>query len=233
MSNGSIPPEWLAMSRQERDALVVLRGVEKGKYTQVEAGRLLHLGVRQVRRKLVDLRIEGDSSLVHKLRGQPSNHRSKASFKKKVLALYRKKYWDFGPTFACEKLAAEGLPVGVETLRRWLLAEGLWERQRRRDPHRSRRPRRACFGELVQMDASIHDWLEGRGDNRRCDGSSDGEVLPVGDGRSAHGFARRVVAEVRSSGFGVHGSPRHLRGSREGSAAVGSGRGDPVRQGFA
>jgi hypothetical protein len=56
------------------------------------------------------------------------------------------------------------LIVSPDTLRRWLLAEGLWQRQRRRDPHRSRRPRRACFGELVQIDASIHDWLEGRGE---------------------------------------------------------------------
>jgi hypothetical protein len=44
------------------------------------------------------------------------------------------------------------------------MAEGLWQRRRRRDPHRSRRPRRACFGELLQFDASIHDWLEGRGE---------------------------------------------------------------------
>ncbi|MBO0699844.1 MAG: ISNCY family transposase, partial [Zavarzinella sp.] len=52
-----------------------------------------------------------------------------------------------------------------ETLRRWLLAAGLWERKRHRDPHRTRRPRRACFGELVQMDASVHEWLEGRGES--------------------------------------------------------------------
>ena len=56
------------------------------------------------------------------------------------------------------------LAVGPQTLRRWLIAEGLWQCRRRRDPHRSRRPRCACFGELVQMDASIHDWLEGRGE---------------------------------------------------------------------
>ena len=54
--------------------------------------------------------------------------------------------------------------MSPETLRGWLLAEGLWQRQRQRDPHRSRRPRRDCFGELVQMDTSIHDWLEGRGE---------------------------------------------------------------------
>src|SRR5262249_61414090 len=59
--------------------------------------------------------------------------------------------------------AGRGLAVGPARPRGWLLAEGLWRRRRRRDPHRSRRPRRACFGELVQMDASVHDWLEGRG----------------------------------------------------------------------
>jgi hypothetical protein len=60
----------------------------------------------------------------------------------------------------CRLGAEEGWHVLPQTLRRWLIEEGLW--QRRRDPHRSRQPRRACFGELVQMDASIHDWLEGR-----------------------------------------------------------------------
>ena len=72
---------------------------------------------------------------------------------------------DFGPTFAAEKLAERGLEVAPDTLRRWLLAEGLWQPQRRREQHRSRRPRRACFGELVQMDTSIHDWTEGRGED--------------------------------------------------------------------
>jgi hypothetical protein len=60
-------------------------------------------------------------------------------------------------------LAAEGLLVAASTLRRWLLAEGLWQRRRRRERHRRRRPRRSCFGELVQMDTSVHEWTEGRG----------------------------------------------------------------------
>src|SRR4029079_1741345 len=98
------------------------------------------------------------------LRRQPSNHQHEPALRQKVLKAYRSRYPDFGPTLACEKLAEEELHVGVETLRRWLLAAGLWERRRHRDPHRSRRPRRSCFGELVQMDASIHDWLEGRGE---------------------------------------------------------------------
>src|SRR5581483_3216787 len=66
---------------------------------------------------------------------------------------------------ACEKLAEQDLVVCPQTLRRWLIEEDLWQPRRRRDPHRSRRPRRACFGELVQMDASVHDWLEGRGED--------------------------------------------------------------------
>ena len=82
----------------------------------------------------------------------------------RILQLYRKDYPDFGPTFAAEKLGERGLEVSPDTLRRWLLAEGLWQPQRRRDQHRSRRPRRSCFGELVQMDTSIHDWTEGRGE---------------------------------------------------------------------
>lgn len=154
----------VAMSQRERDVLKVMHPVFEGQRTQAEAARLLKLSTRQVRRIQHKLEEGGDAALVHKLRGQPSNHRHESAFRTKVLQAYQKRYRDFGPTFACEKLSQEGLNVGVETLRRWLLAAGLWERRRHRDPHRSRRPRRDCFGELVQMDASIHDWLEGRGE---------------------------------------------------------------------
>jgi hypothetical protein len=156
--------DWIAMSQRERDVLAILRGVVSGERTVAEAARLLKKSVRQVRRLKGKLKAKGDSALVHGLRGKPSNRRLDGTLRKQVLVAYRRRYSDFGPTFACEKLAVEGLTVRVETLRRWLLAAGLWERKRRRDPHRSRRPRRSCFGELVQMDASIHDWLEGRGE---------------------------------------------------------------------
>jgi hypothetical protein len=152
------------MSQRERDVLKAMQPVLDGQRTQAEAARLLKLSVRQVRRIQRELEHKGDASLVHGLRGKPSNHRHEPDLRRKVLKAYRARYPDFGPTLAAEKLADEGLHVGAETLRRWLLAEGLWERRRHRDPHRSRRPRRSCFGELVQMDASIHDWLEGRGE---------------------------------------------------------------------
>jgi len=154
----------IPMSQSERDVLKVMHPVLRGERTQAEAARLLGKSVRQVRRIQRKLERGGDAAIVHGLRGKPSNHRPDRKLRQAVLRAYRRDYPDFGPTLASEKLAERGLLVSPQTLRRWLLAEGLWQRRRRRDAHRSRRPRRACFGELVQMDASIHDWLEGRGE---------------------------------------------------------------------
>ncbi len=154
----------IEMSQRERDRLRILHEVTKGQLSQVKAAELLQLTARQVRRLQKRLAEHGDEGLTHGLRGRASNRSCTARFRRQVIAGYRKKYVGFGPTFASEKLAAEGLVVSADTLRRWLLAEGLWSRRRRRDPHRQRRPRRKCFGELVQMDTSIHDWTEGRGE---------------------------------------------------------------------
>jgi transposase len=165
MSTASNEGDRITMSQRERDRSRVLRSVLEGQRTQVEAARLLSLTTRQVRRLVQRLQQEGDAALVHGLRGRPSNRRMDAKLRSRVLRVYRKDYPDFGPTFAAEKLAERGLVVSPDTLRRWLLAEGLWQTKRRREEHRSRRPRRACFGELVQMDTSIHDWTEGRGED--------------------------------------------------------------------
>jgi transposase len=159
-----VPADRIAMSQRERDLLKILAPVLQGQRTQAEAARLADLSVRHVRRLVGKLREGGDGVLVHGLRGRPSNRRLKPELRQQVLATYRERFGDFGPTFACEKLAELGLEVSPDTLRRWLIAEGLWQRRRQREPHRSRRPRRACFGELVQIDGSIHDWLEGRGE---------------------------------------------------------------------
>lgn len=154
----------IAMSRRERDRLKVLYGVVQGQRSQKEASRLLRLTTRQVRRLVGRIRALGDQGLIHGLRGRPSNRHLPLELREKVLAEYQRCYEDFGPTLASEKLAEQGLRVSHDTLRRWLMVAGLWQGQRKRDKHRRRRPRRECFGELVQMDTSIHDWLEGRGE---------------------------------------------------------------------
>jgi hypothetical protein len=158
----------ILMTQRERDVLKVMSLVLKGQRTQAEAGRLLGRSVRQIRRIRDRLKQQGDGAVVHQLRGKPSNRSLDQAVKRKALSLYRQKYLGFGPTLAAEKLAErDEVTVAVRTLRQWLLAEGLWTPKRRRERHRSRRLRRACFGELIQADASLHDWLEGRGQGVR------------------------------------------------------------------
>jgi hypothetical protein len=152
------------MSQPERDLLKVVHQVLAGTLTQVQAARLLRLSTRQVRRIRRRLEAEGDQAVVHRLRGRPSNRRTDPARRHKILQADRRDYAGLGPTFASEKLAGQGRAVSPETLRQGLLAEGLWQPRRQRDPHRQRRPRRECFGELVPMDTSIHDWTGGRGE---------------------------------------------------------------------
>ena len=156
----------ILMSQHERDVLTTMQPVLDGTRSQAKAADLLEMSVRQVRRIQRKVEAGGDAAITHGLRGRPSNRKADGGHRAAVLAAYEARYSDFGPTLAREKLAeVEKLEVGRETLRRWLSEAGLWERRRDHDPHRSRRPRRPCFGELVQMDASTHDWLEGRGES--------------------------------------------------------------------
>ena len=153
----------IEMSQRERDILKVMSLVLTKERTQAEAGRLLGYCVRQVRRIQRRLEKEGDRGVIHRLRGQPSNRRIDSELRCQAVAVYREDYGDFGPTLASEKLSERGISVCDETLRTWLLEEGLWKGRRRRGQHRQRRERRACWGELVQADGSPHNWLEGRG----------------------------------------------------------------------
>ncbi|HEY0723830.1 MAG TPA: ISNCY family transposase, partial [Pyrinomonadaceae bacterium] len=117
---------------------------------------------RQIKRVWRRYEQSGDLGLVHRSRGKASNRAKQGSLKERVLARYQARYPDFGPTLAEEHLRKENLAVDHETLRRWLLARGLWTIQRQRQKHRRWRERKACFGQLVQMDGSHHDWFEGR-----------------------------------------------------------------------
>jgi hypothetical protein len=172
----------IEMSQRERDVLKVMSLVLSGRRTQVEAARLLKRSPRQIRRLQHRLQASGDGGVVHRLRGKPSNNSADGVTIRRVLSLCRGAYAGFGPTLASEKLAEDhGLAISRESLRRLLMREGLWQRQRQRDKHRSRRDRRPCFGEMVQADASEHDWLEGRGPTLTLvgmiDDATDGVVL--------------------------------------------------------
>ena len=152
------------MSVKELRRVSVIRQTMEKKLTQVKAGTLLGLTPRHIRRLIERVAQAGDQGLAHRGRGKPSNRQIPEQVKTKALKLYEKQYGDFGPTLAAEKLAERhGMAVNAETLRGWLLAKGVTHFQRRKRPHRAWRERRAHVGELIQLDGSHHDWLEGRG----------------------------------------------------------------------
>jgi transposase len=156
--------ERIALSQRERDRLKVLHEVKLKYLTQVQAAARLKVTDRQVRRMLLRLREGGDRSLVHGLRGRPSNRKLAVRFEQKILARLRLRYADFGPTLAAEHLAQEGFLVSRETLRKWMTKAALWRpRAQRAKKIHVWRERRAHFGELVMQDSSPFRWLEERG----------------------------------------------------------------------
>jgi len=155
----------VSMSKQEFSRLDVLLRVQSGRLRVSDACALIGLQRRQVFRLLRGLKQDGAASLLSKRRGQPSNHRLPAEVRTLALSIVRERYGDFGPSLAAEKLAEHhGCSVSRETLRGWMIAEGLWQDRRHRlpSPHQPRR-RRDCLGELVQIDGSEHAWFEDRG----------------------------------------------------------------------
>jgi hypothetical protein len=156
------------MSDKELARLEVLRDLDQRGLTPAAAAQLLGLERRQVFRLLKAYRAEGPAGLVSKRRGRPSNRRQPAELRATALAIIRERYWDFGPTLAAEKLSElHGIALGRETLRQWMMADGLWidRKQRLKRVHQPR-SRRECVGELVQIDGCEHWWFEDRG--RQC-----------------------------------------------------------------
>jgi transposase len=139
--------------------------LKAGEASLSQVAARLKVSGRQAKRIWARYKKAGDAGLVHGNLGRQSNRRIAADIRQAALQAYAEEYEDFGPTFASEKLLQrQGITVDHETLRRWLLAEGMWKRHRRSSPYRSRRSRRERFGELVQFDGSHHEWFEGRGE---------------------------------------------------------------------
>ena len=153
------------MTQKAVDRLGVIQQVVDRQLRQKEAARQLGLSVRQVKRLVARYRAEGPSGLVSRRLGRRPGNALSDAVRQEVLGLVRTHYSDFGPTLACEKLAAHhGHRLSVETLRQWMIAEELWKPRARQSARiHQRRPRRPCRGELVQIDGSPHDWFEGRG----------------------------------------------------------------------
>jgi transposase len=146
-----------------------LARVVAGTLKLTTAASVMGVSYRQAKRLCRRYRADGAIGLTHRNAGRRSNAAWDADERARILAVVREKYSGtiderFGPTLAAEHLASEdGVAVHHDTLRRWMLAGGLWSRTRKRSRHRRRRERQAHFGELVQLDGSFHAWCEGRG----------------------------------------------------------------------
>lgn len=152
------------MRQKELNRLHIIKKVIDKKLKQTEAAEKLYLSYRQTKRITKRIKEEGNTGIIHKLRGQPSKRKIIDKLKTKIINFCTNKYKGFGPTFAVEKLfEIEKIKISKETLRNWLIKEGLWERRRKHKKYRQRRERKHYFGEMVQLDGSHHPWFEDRG----------------------------------------------------------------------
>ena len=158
----------LPMSTKELTRLEVMQRLKDKRLIQKEAALILGVSIRQVKRLWQKYRKQNAKGLISKRRGQASNNRMDAGVTQKVLDLIKKKYADFGPTLAHEKLTEiHKVHISRESVRKLMIEEGLWKpRRAKKSVVHQMRERRACFGELVQIDGSDHAWFEERGE--RC-----------------------------------------------------------------
>ncbi len=160
--------ELLSMSKEELSCLEVMERLQEKRMVQRTAAEILGVSVRQVKRLLCAYRRDGAAGLVSKQRGKPSHHQLDAETEQAALDLLKGRYADFGPTLAHEKLVErEGLKLCLGSTRKIMIEEGIWKAKRvRKVEKHPLRERRACYGELEQMDGTDHDWFEGR--SERC-----------------------------------------------------------------
>ena len=151
------------MSDGDLQRVEVLTEVLSGQRTIGSAASVLDVSLRQAHRLLLRYRDGGGGSLIHKARGRESNRQMPVGIREFAVELIRQSYSDFGPRLATEALQERhGIKVGRETVRKWMVEQGLWLSRRQRRTFHQPRLRRESYGELVQIDGSDHRWFEGR-----------------------------------------------------------------------
>src|SRR5216683_2173148 len=181
--------ETFTLSQKELQRVSVISACLKGDLACASAAELLSLSVRHIKRLKKRMREDGEAALAHASRGRPSHRRLPERTRQAVLRLARTKYAGFNDHHLCEKLVeCESISLSRETLRRLLRQHGLGSPRKRHAPaHRQRRVRSAQLAELVQLDGSPHDWLEGRGPLLTALGLQDdatGKILATQFGRA-------------------------------------------------
>jgi transposase len=227
--------DLVTMSKEELSRLEVMERLQEKRIRQKVAADVLGVSVRQVKRLLRAYRREGAAGLVSKQRGKPSHHQIDRATEQAAIEQLKGRYVDFGPTLAHEKLVErEGLKLSLGSVRKIMIAEGIWKAKKvRKEEEHPLRERRACFGELEQMDGTDHDWFEGR--SERC------TLLVMIDDATGQLGALSFVAEESFFGYcgllrqylEVHGRPGGLYTDKHGIFRVNipnAGSGDNLTQ---
>jgi len=204
----------LTMNTKERERLKVIHRIENNELTIANAARSLSISERQMYRILSRYHGEGDAGIIHKLRGTPSPHRTEPHIRKQVADAFRQKYRDYGATLFAEKLEEHHqIILSSKTITRILKSEHLYVPSRYRTPHRKKRDRRKCIGELVQFDGSDHKWFEDRGPECcllvAIDDASNRVMLrfaPSESTESVLSFTESILRDLRHSSCNVHRS---------------------------
>jgi transposase len=202
--------ELITMNNKEILRLQVIEKLSEKRLRQSEASNLLRISCRQVKRLLRAYRQQGVKSLVSKKRGNQGNNKICEEIKQNILTITKERYLDFGPTFLKEKLfETHNINVSRETLRKWLMAENIWlAKNCEKIRVHQMRERRSCFGELVQIDGSPHDWFEGRRD--KCcllvfidDATSKLLHLRFEETETTEGYFRAMLGYIKQYGLPI------------------------------
>jgi len=184
---------------REKERVAILKATIEGRMTNEQAGKQLRLSVRQIQRSKAKIRKDGTATVIHQLKGKPSNHAFPEDKKTKAVETIKQKYSDFKPRFAAEKLEeVEGITITPQTIRVWMTEAGLWKsHKQKQSTYRSWRPRKEYYGELEQFDGSYHLWFE----NRFVD--SDGSPIEVCLLASIDDATGRITKAVFAANEGV------------------------------
>jgi len=153
------------MTLKEINRYAIIKKLINKEINGTHAAELLKLTIRHVRRLKSKSKEQGPKAFIHGNRGKPSNHRIPEQEKERIIKLLHKRYPDFKPGFASEKLAErQGITRDPETIRQIMIEQDLWKpRKKKQKEYRSWRQRKACYGEMEQFDGSYEYWLEDRG----------------------------------------------------------------------
>lgn len=161
-----VQQELITMTQKELSRYEIIKRLINQEINGTEAAKQLGLSVRQIKNLKAAVKRNGPKGIIHGNRNRPSNRKIIEEKIKKIKEIIKANYYDFGPTFATEKLEENhNIKISHEKLRQLMIQWQLWKLKSRKKnkEYRAWRPRKEQYGEMVQFDGSYHSWFEARG----------------------------------------------------------------------